>query len=184
MAKIYVFLADGLEEIEALTPVDLFRRVGDEVTTVSIMGRKEIRGSHDITILADALLSECTFDDGDLFILPGGCPGTKHLGESEVLKALLPEKEKAGKRVAAICAAPMVLASFGMLEGKNATIYPGMQEHLAGATYHDVSFVTDGLITTGHGPGAATEFALELVRLLHGEDKKEELRRQFVYPHA
>ena len=183
MAAVFVFFADGLEEIEALTQVDLLRRAGNAVTTVSIMGKREIRGAHDITVIADLLLEEADFRGGDLFILPGGGEGTQNLKACKPLGELLKEKYAAGKRIAAICAAPSILGGLGLLEGKRATVYPGMEETLDGAQYQDVPAVTDGLITTGHGPGAAMDFGLELVRLLNGEQAAAELKKQLVYQH-
>ena len=106
MAKIYVFLADGCEEIEALTPVDLLRRAGEDVCTVSIMGRKEVTGSHKITILADETIEEGEFDDGDMLVLPGGMPGTLNLAGNETLAALIRSYDDQEKKLAAICAAP------------------------------------------------------------------------------
>ena len=111
MAKIYVFLADGCEEIEALTPVDIFRRAGEDVETVSIMGRREVTGSHKITIQADKKIEDGTFDDGDLLFLPGGMPGTLNLGANEQLKELILSYNRQGKRLAAICAAPGLYVS-------------------------------------------------------------------------
>lgn len=184
MGKAFVFFADGLEEVEAIAPVDLLRRAGNSVTTVSIMGRKEVRGAHDIQIQADALFENIDFSEGDLFVLPGGSEGTEHLGEFEPLLSVLREKQASGKRIAAICAAPSILADLGFLSGKQATIYPAMAEALGDALYQDVPAVTDGLFTTGHGPGAAMHFGLELVRLLNGEEVAHSLQQEFVFPYA
>ena len=181
MAKVYSFFADGLEEIEALTPVDLLRRAGHEVKTVSIMKRSSIRGAHNIYMEADAIFEDTDFADGDLFILPGGGEGSQNLDAHEGVHALLKEKLAAGKRIAAICAAPMVFGHLGLLEGKQAVIYPGMEAELVGATPVDVPAVTDGAITMGRGPGASFDFALELIRVLDGEEKAEEIRAQVVY---
>ena len=182
MANIMVFFADELEEIEALTPVDLLRRAGNDVTTVSIMGRTRVIGSHGIPVEADTVFEEADPEAADLFVLPGGS-GFRFYRQHEGLKALLLQKEKEGKRIAAICAAPAVLGDLGLVEGKQATIYPGMEAQLRGATYCDVPFVTDGRITTGHGPGAAMDFALELIGLVNGKEKEEEIRTQLVYPY-
>ena len=129
------------------------------------------------------LFEETDFSGGDLFVLPGGGEGTQNLGACVPLGELLKEKYAAGKRVAAICAAPSVLASLGLLEGKKATVYPGMEDQLGGADYQDVLAVTDGLVTTGHGPGAAIDFGLELIRQIKGEEKAAEIREQLVYQH-
>ena len=147
MAKIYVFLADGCEEIEALTPVDLLRRAGEDVCTVSIMGRKEVTGSHKITILADETIEEGEFDDGDMLVLPGGMPGTLNLAGNETLAALIRSYDDQGKKLAAICAAPSILGVMGILKDKNAVCFPGFEEKLAGANVLDVPAVTDKNVT-------------------------------------
>ena len=183
MANVFVFFADGLEEIEAVAPVDILRRAGNPVTTVSIMGRTQIRGAHDIMIEADVLFEKADFSDGDLFILPGGGEGTQNLDACGPLEALLKEKLAAGKKLAAICAAPCVFGRLGFLEGKKATIYPGMEEQLGGAVWQDVPAVTDGVFTTGHGPGAAIDFGLELVRVLNGEELAGQIRKEMVFQH-
>ena len=172
MAKIYVFLADGCEEIEALTPVDLLRRAGEDVCTVSIMGRKEVTGSHKITILADETIEEGEFDDGDMLVLPGGMPGTLNLAGNETLAALIRSYDDQGKKLAAICAAPSILGVMGILKDKNAVCFPGFEEKPA---------VTDKNVTTGRGMGAATDFALELIRVLQGEDKAKEMAEKIVF---
>ena len=126
MAKIYTFLADGFEEIEALTPIDLLRRADNEVVTVSIMGRRLVHASHGVNIEADTLFEEAgDFADGELFILPGGGVGTQNLGSCEPLLALIKEKYAAGVRVAAICAAPSIFGKLGFLKGRKAIVYPG-----------------------------------------------------------
>lgn len=181
MAKIYVFLADGCEEVEALTPVDLLRRAGHEVCTVSVMGRERIRGSHNIEITADAKIENTEAEDGDLLLLPGGMPGTRYLGECGKLREMLLDQNRKGKRIAAICAAPSVLGKLGLLKGKRAVCYPGFEEQLEGAEVLKIPAVTDGNITTARGVGAAIDFGLDLVKLLNGEKAAEELARQIVY---
>ena len=183
MANVFSFFADGLEEVEAVTPVDFLRRAGHTVTTVSIMGRKQIHGSNGIDLMADILFEDADFTDGDLFILPGGGTGTQNLAACEPLRRLLTEQYGRGKRVAAICAAPSIFGSLGFLAGRKATVYPGMEDTLTGAEAVDVPAVTDGNVTCGHGPGAAIEFALELVRVLGGGDARETIRRQVVFQH-
>lgn len=181
MAKIYVFLADGCEEIEALTPVDLLRRAGEDVCTVSIMGRKEVTGSHKITILADETIEEGEFDDGDMLVLPGGMPGTLILAGNETLSALIRSYDDQGKKLAAICAAPSILGVMGILKDKNAVCFPGFEEKLAGANVLAVPAVTDQNVTTGRGMGAAADFALELIRVLQGEEKAKEMAEKIVF---
>ena len=181
MAKVYVFFADGMEEIEAVTPVDLLRRAGHEVVTVSVMGRREIRGAHNMQILADEVLAGQDCADGDLLVLPGGGEGTENLGACEPLRRILMDRFVDGKKLAAICAAPSVFGGMGLLKGRKAVVYPGMEDTLIGAQPQDVSAVTDGQITTGRGPGAALAFALELIRVMDGAEKAEEILGQVVY---
>lgn len=183
MAKVYVFLADGCEEIEALTPVDLLRRAGDEVVTVSIMEKKTVTSAHGVRIKADVKYSKVDFTDGDLFFLPGGGVGTENLENHDPLRNLLLQKAGDGKHIAAICAAPRYLGALGLLKGRKAVVYPGLEDHLIGAEVCQVPAVTDGNITTGHGPGAAADFGFELVRVLHGEDAVKKLKEEFVYPY-
>ena len=183
MAEVYVFYADGMEEIEALTPVDVLRRAGNTVVTVSVMGRRDVMGAHGIRIEADAVFENTDFSDGDLFVLPGGGDGMNNLRHYEPLCSLLCEKAEAGKRVAAICASPFILEKLGLLKGKKATIYPTMSVHLKSSAYMKEQAVTDGLVTTGAGPGAAFDFSYELVKLLNGEEACRELRNGMVYPY-
>lgn len=181
MEKAYVFLADGFEEIEGLTVVDILRRAGADTQTVSVMGRKEITGSHRITLQADLVFEETSFEDGTLFVLPGGMPGTKHLGAHEGLTSLLKKAAAEGKRVAAICAAPSVLGDLGLLEGKHAVCYPGFEDRLKGAQVEFTPVVTDGNITTSRGMGTAISFALSLAAQLTGTEKAEELAKGIIY---
>ena len=181
MEKAYVFLADGFEEIEGLTVVDILRRAGADTQTVSVMGRKEITGSHRITLQADLVFEETSFEDGTLFVLPGGMPGTKHLGAHEGLTSLLKKAAVEGKRVAAICAAPSVLGDLGLLEGKHAACYPGFEDRLKGAQVEFTPVVTDGNITTSRGMGTVIPFALSLAAQLTGAEKAEELAKGIIY---
>lgn len=181
MSKLYIFLADGFEEIEGLTVVDILRRAGAEVNTVSIMGKKTIVGSHHITIEADVLFEDCNFSDGDMFVLPGGMPGTLHLGEHQYLAELLKKADQEKKGIAAICAAPSILGDLGLLKGKKAACYPGFEERLTGASVSTESVVTDGHITTSRGMGTAIPFALELVTRMCGKEKADELARGIIY---
>ncbi|MBQ9802342.1 MAG: DJ-1/PfpI family protein [Clostridia bacterium] len=173
---IYLFLANGFEEIEALCPLDLLRRAGLEVTTVGI-GGEMIQGSHGITVAAD--IPEGLFADStpDMIILPGGMPGSKNLDESRVVDAALRVAAKNGCYIAAICAAPMVLGHRGLLAGKEAICYPGFEDHLTGAKISDKRVVRDGNIITAAGMGVALEFGLELVATLKGRDVADGLRR-------
>ncbi|MBE6702055.1 MAG: DJ-1/PfpI family protein [Ruminococcaceae bacterium] len=172
---IYMFLANGFEEIEALCPLDLLRRAGLEVTTVGI-GGDTVCGSHGIVVHAD--MPEGMFADAnpDMIILPGGMPGSKNLDESRVVDMALKAAARRGAYLAAICAAPMVLGRRGLLEGKEAICYPGFEKELAGAKLSDKKVVVDGNIITAAGMGVALEFGLTLVKLLKGEQVAAELR--------
>ena len=184
MAKIYVFLADGCEEIEALTPVDIFRRAGEDVTTVSVMGREDVTGSHGITVRADKKIEDEAFEDGDLLFLPGGMPGTLNLGANEKLKNLILSYHSQGRRLAAICAAPSVLGALGGLEGKEAACFPGFEGKLTGATVLEKPAVISGNVTTGRGMGAAVDFALEVLTQLQGAETARQMAEKIVYPYA
>lgn len=177
---VYLFLADGFEEIEALTPVDLLRRAGVEVITVGVSG-KTVTGSHGITVSAEvsseralAMLNEGMTPE--MIVLPGGMPGAATLDASPVVDAFIDAAEKANAYVAAICAAPMILGKRGLLRGRKATCFPGFEEYLEGAEYMDVHTVTDGRFITGRAMGAATEFALALVKALKGDGAADALR--------
>ena len=145
------------------------------------MGRREIKGSHGILIQADTVIENEDFTDGDLLVLPGGMPGTMHLGSNELLISLIREYDAEGKRLSAICAAPSILGQMGLLKGKRATCFPGFEEKLDGAEVLEIPAVTDGRITTGRGMGAAMDFALELVRVLEGEEASVKLAEKIVY---
>lgn len=181
MSKVYVFLADGFEEIEGLTVVDLLRRAEVEVCMVSITGKKVITGSHQIEIGADALFEETDFQDADILVLPGGMPGTRYLGAHKGVTELLKKADAAGTGLAAICAAPSVLGDLGLLKGRKALCYPGFEERLTGALAGSGTVVTDGHITTSRGMGTAIDFGLELVRRLCGEEKAESLSKSIIY---
>ena len=178
---IYMFLANGFEEVEALAPLDLLRRAGCEVTTVGI-GGDAVVGSHGITVQAD--IPDTMFRDAkpEMIILPGGMPGTKHLDASRTVDTALRVAASSGAYLAAICAAPMVLGKRGYLEGKTATCYPGFEEYLAGATLapDTMPVVTDGHIITAKGMGVAVEFGLALVRVLKGDDVAKQLRHAII----
>ena len=179
---VYVFLADGFEEIEALTPVDLLRRAGVEVGTVSIYpGRKEVTGARNICVKADLTIDDADMDAAQLIVLPGGMPGTVNLLECGRLMEAVDAFNAKGKCIAAICAAPArILGSKGLLKGKKATCYPGMESLMEGATPVTKTVVTDGNITTSRGLGTAVDFACELISLLCGEEKAKEIRTSVV----
>lgn len=181
MSEVSLFLADGFEEIEGLTVVDILRRAGIEVEMVSIMGRKEIKGAHQICLNADVVMEEADFSQTKMLVLPGGMPGTLYLKEKETLRELLKQFNCEGKQIAAICAAPTVFGDLGLLEGKKAVCYPGMEEGLTGAEVSCEAVVTDGNITTSRGMGTAIDFALRLVGILRDELAAEKLAEQIVY---
>ena len=164
MSKAVLFFADGTEECEALLVADLLRRARVEVIIASAMGRRALVSSHGIHLNADALAEDVDYSDVDMVILPGGIPGTPNLAENKTVTDTCVSFARAGKKVAAICAAPSVLASLGLLEGRNATAHAGFQDKLAGAIVHDEEVVVDGSITTSYGLGGAIPFALEPTR--------------------
>ena len=181
MSKAVLFFADGTEECEALLVADLLRRARVEVIIASAMGRRALVSSHGIHLNADALAEDVDYSDVDMVILPGGIPGTPNLAENKTVTDTCVSFAKAGKKVAAICAAPTVLAELGLLEGRRATCYPGFEDRCTGAQMVDADVVTDGQITTGRALGAAMAFALELVRLLTDEQTAARTAEEIVY---
>ena len=171
---IAVLLADGFEEIEALTPVDMLRRAGLEVVTVGIMSKIAL-GSHGIPVVCDKLPGEVELDKVSTVILPGGMPGSLGLDASPFTDAIIRSVNERGGRIAAICAAPLVLGRRGLLSGKRATCYPGFESELVGAEVTGELVVTDGNITTAKGMGAALEFSKELITLIIDKKKADEL---------
>ena len=179
---VYMLLGTGFEETEAVAPIDLLRRAGVSVATVGI-GGKVIVGSHGIPVTADMELGQMDLTQLDMIVLPGGMKGVASIkGCPEALEAVQFAWEN-GRFVAAICAAPSVLASLGLLEGRNATAHAGFQDQLAGAIVHDEEVVVDGNITTSYGLGGAIPFALELVRQLAGQAEAERIRNAIAYRH-
>ena len=175
---VYVFLAEGFEEIEALTPVDLLRRAGIAVNTVGVCG-KVICGAHGIPVTADITDGELPDAPADLsmVVLPGGMPGTENLDASPAVDAYLRLAAKQGAYIAAICAAPMVRGKRGLLSGTRAVCYPGFEEYLDGATFAQGSaVVTDGKIITARAAGYAAEFAYALIEELSGNSKAQHVR--------
>lgn len=181
MEKVYVFLADGFEEIEGLTVVDVLRRAGADTETVSVMESKEIMGSHKIRVMADSLFEDVDFSDARLLVLPGGMPGTLNLKAHTGLTELLRRFDREEKYIAAICAAPSILSDLGMLKGRKACAYPSFEDKLDCEEVLSEPVVTDGHITTGRGMGAAIPFALKLTELLFGEKKAAEIAESIVY---
>ena len=172
---VYMFLAKGFEEVEALAPLDLLRRAGIEIKTVGV-GSKTVVGSHSIPISADMEDSEFSDEAPDMVILPGGMPGTLNLDASETVHRAIQSAVKNDAYVCAICAAPMIIGKLGLLDGKKAVCYPGFEEHLKGALISDQKAVADGKFITAKGMGAAIEFGLLLVEKLCGKETAESLR--------
>jgi len=167
----YIFLADGFEEIEALTCVDVLRRAGVPVTTVSINPTVEVTGAHGVTVHADSLFADNDYADALWLILPGGIPGAPNLAaHAGVCDALTAHDERGGK-VAAICASPaMVLGMLGILEGRDAVCYPGLEDTVEGVRWGDQPVAVDGNVVTGNGPAAASAFALTIVTETAGRE--------------
>jgi 4-methyl-5(b-hydroxyethyl)-thiazole monophosphate biosynthesis len=176
-----VFLADGFEEIEGLTVVDLLRRGRVKVTTVSIQGELTVKGSHNIEVKADALFDQVDYDAYDMVILPGGMPGTKYLGAHEGLEKVLKHFYEKEKYIGAICAAPSVLGKYGILKERRATSYPGFEEVLNCGSYVPEEVVEDDFIITSRGLGTAIPFALALLEKLMGEETAREVQASILY---
>lgn len=181
MAKTAIFLADGFEEIEALTVVDLLRRAGIEITTASIMGRKNVTGSHKITVEADVFFDEVDFDSLDMIILPGGMPGTTNLGACVPLTNKIKEFNEKGKMLCAICAAPTVYGKLGLLNGKKACCYPGCEGDLLGADVKTNSVTKDGNFITSRGMGTAIDFGLAIIEHFQGKEAAKNMSDKIVY---
>ena len=181
MKRTAVLFAEGLEEVEALTVVDLLRRAQIACDIVALADADRITGSHGITVLADSCFSKTDFDLYDGVILPGGMPGTRYLAEDERVSDLLRRFHKAGKLTAAICAGPTVLSKAGLLDGRRAVCYPGMEAHLNGALVSEDPVAEDGSIITGRGVGTAIPFALALVRYLDSAERAEALAKAIVF---
>ncbi len=179
MRDIYLFLAEGFEEIEALTVVDLARRAGLTCDMVSVTDNRMVTGSHGIAVQADLLFEEA--EEAKAICLPGGMPGTKHLLAHEGLKNMILRYREAGRLLSAICAAPTVFGTLGLLSGKRAICYPGMEDRLTGATVVKQAVVEDGQLITSRGMGTAIEFGLALVARLAGGETAEKLAAGIVY---
>ncbi|HOO79253.1 MAG TPA: DJ-1/PfpI family protein [Lachnospiraceae bacterium] len=181
MCKVAVFLADGFEEVEALTAVDILRRGGVDVTTVSVMGSTRVNGSHRIIVQADEVFDVINFDELDMIILPGGLRGRDNLAAFEPLTLKLQEFAKNNRYIAAICAAPTILGRLGILKGKCACCYADMEAELTGAkvSFEDV-VVSDNIITS-RGMGTSLPFALKLLEVLKNREESEQMARKVIY---
>lgn len=180
MRSVYVFCADGFEEVEGLTAVDLLRRAGIDVQMVSIMGRLQITGSHNISVNTDILIEDIK-EEADMLLLPGGMPGTNYLRKHEGLADLLKKQYEAGKWIAAICAAPSVFGGLGFLKDKEATSYPGCLDGIPVGGYKEDPVVVDGNVVTSRGVGTAIAFALKLIEVLISKEKAEEVAASIIY---
>lgn len=181
MAKVLVPLADGCEELEAVTIIDLLRRAGIEVVTAGLKPGI-VKASRGVQIVPDVTLDVALQDEYDMVVLPGGMPGATHLGNDARIIGLLKKMAAAEKYAAAICAAPAVLASAGLLDGKSATSYPGFLDATPapGMNYRADAVVQDGRVVTSRGPGTAMDFALTLIKILSGDDKRAEVESALV----
>jgi 4-methyl-5(b-hydroxyethyl)-thiazole monophosphate biosynthesis len=181
MANVLVPLAEGCEELEAVTIIDLLRRAGVDVTTASLQDGP-IRASRGVVLVADMTLDQALQQDYDMVVLPGGLPGADHLDQDARIQQLLKTMANSGRFTAAICAAPKVLASAGLLQGKRATGYPGVLSalDLSSTTVEDVAVLQDGKVITSRGPGTAMDFALSLIENLVGTDKRNEVEAALV----
>lgn len=177
---IYLFLATGFEEIEAVATIDVIRRAQLEITTVSVTGRLDVTGAHGINVKADALFDEVNFSRAEMLILPGGMPGTLNLENYQPLTTLLKDHNKRGGRIAAICAAPSVLGKMHLLRNLQAVCYPGFEEQLAGAFVCKEPVVISSNITTSRGPGFADQFGLAIVRQLRGNEVADQVAKDML----
>lgn len=181
MKTVFAFLADGLEEVEALMVIDLLRRTKKlNVVTVSIKDELLIGSSHNIKMYADKTIDEIDFDEGDCIFLPGGMPGTLNLGNCRVLTEQIVKYNEQGKLLAAICAAPSILSNLGLLKDKNATSYPSFEAQMDCKNYGG-GVVTDGNFVTAKGLGVALEMGLELIRILVDEDISRKVAKEIQY---
>lgn len=171
MRPSYVMFADGFEEIEALTVVDVLRRAGMQVITMSIYETPEAIGAHGVTVVADEAFNPELLEDAEWLICPGGMPGASNLAANETLCELLQEQDAKGEKIAAICASPsVILGPLGLLEDREAVCYPGMEDGMTGAIVLDQPVAVDGNIVTGNGPAAAAKFALTIAGISMGND--------------
>ncbi len=181
MKKIAIFFAEGYEEIEALTVVDLCRRAGIQVDMVSVTDSLQVTGAHGIPVVMDKMLSDVAFDSLDMLVLPGGMPGIRNLEQVPLLMEQVKAFAAAGKYIAAICAAPSVFGHLGLLEGKNACCYPGFEEELTGANVTYNRCEADGNIITSRGMGCAIDFSLKIIEKLENDDTVSKIGRQIIY---
>ena len=179
--KVYIFLADGFEDVEGLTVVDLLRRAEIDISTVSIKDTRQVTTSRGITLFTDCCFMETDFSNADMLVIPGGMPGTRYLAGYEPLLELLRAFYNEGGLVAAICAAPTVFSALGFVKERKATSYPGMQDQMDCLEYLTDPVVVDGNVTTSRGVGTAIPFALSLISQLISPEKADEIARSIVF---
>ena len=170
---VYIHLAEGFEEVEALTVCDMLRRADIPCQLVSVGNDIFVKGAHHITVKADILIKDANYENADAIVLPGGMPGTTGLMECEYLKKQILKFNSEGKKVCAICAAPMILGRLGIIKGKEATIYSGMEDEIAGSVVTHKDCVASGNIITANGPGSAAKFGAAIIASLKGEKAAE-----------
>ncbi len=180
MKKVIVCLAEGFEEIEAIGIIDILRRADLQVTIISVTESKEVTGAHGIRVVADVLFGDADFSGSDLLVLPGGMPGSANLRDHKGLGEKIVEFDQKGKLLGAICAAPMVFGNLGLLEGREATCYPGFGDQLGNARVTAEPVMVDGHMVTGRGPGLVFPFALKLVEKLCGKEKAGQIAGQML----
>lgn len=183
MSKGYVFLADGFEEIEGLTVVDLLRRAEIDIATVSITGKRTVMGAHGIEVIADMILEDGSYEDGQLLVLPGGMPGTLNLLENDQLMKIIENANRLGIMIGAICAAPRILGLRGLLKEKTATCYPGNEIYLEGARATGKDVEESDHIITSKGLGTAIDFSLALIRRLKSDAVALQIANSIQYRH-
>lgn len=181
MSRVAVFFAEGFEEIEALTVVDICRRGGLTADMISVTGSVEVTSSHGVTIKADKTFEQADCNDYDMLVLPGGMPGTKNLEAHEGLMGQIDTFYEKGKYIAAICAAPSIFGHRGILKGRNACSYPGFESHLEGASVTAGPVEISDHVITSRGMGTAIEFGLAILSIFCGQEKAEELAKGIVY---
>ncbi|MCQ2350087.1 MAG: DJ-1/PfpI family protein [Paludibacteraceae bacterium] len=180
MKKVYLFLADGFEEIEALAVVDLLRRAGVDVETVSVSNNQEVAGAHNVVVKADSLIADVKPQQPDMLILPGGMPGMENLYACEKLRNMLLEQNDAKRLIAAICASPSILGRLGLLKQRPAVCYPGFESELVDAVVGQEKVAMSDHIITSRAPGTAIPFALELIKVLCGEAMSDQIAKDIL----
>ena len=183
MAKVYEFLANGTEEVEALITVDILRRGGVDIKMVSTTSSEYIESSHGIVIKCDQIIEDSDFSDADMLLLPGGQPGTTNLLNHEGVRKAISAHYAAGKKIGAICAAPMILGDLGILKGKKATCFPGCENGMIGAEYTRELYTIDGNIITGEGPAATFPYAYAILEMFVDKQVVENIKEGMRFNH-